>query len=153
MANTYTQIHIQLIFAVKYRKALIHKGWKNELYKYMTGIIQNRNHKLLAINGVEDHIHILIGQRPDDSLSELVKNVKAYSSKWINNENFCSKKFQWQEGFGGFAYSKSQMPNVIRYIHRQEEHHKKIFFLDEYETILKNLEIDYDAKYIFNPPE
>ena len=104
MPNTYTQIHIQFVFAVKYRQGLIKKEWKDDLYKYITGIIQNQGHKLLAINGVEDHIHILIGLRPKQSISDLMQDVKGGSSKWINDNKFTLGRFEWQEGYGAFSY-------------------------------------------------
>src|SRR5262245_28372782 len=119
MANTYSQIHIQCVFAVKNRLSLIHPDWKIELYRYITGCIRNLNHKVLAINGMPDHIHFLIGHRPNQALSDLVQMVKSNSSKWINERNFVKGKFQWQEGFGAFSYSKSQCPTIINYINRQ----------------------------------
>ena len=125
MANTYTQIHLQLVFAVKYRAALIHKSWKDELYKYITGIIQNNSHKLLGINGIEDHIHIMVGFRTHQSLADLLQDIKTNSSKWINEKKFIGKKFNWQEGYGAFSYSKSHLKNVLTYIENQEVHHKK----------------------------
>ena len=153
MANTYTQIHIQFVFAVKYRRAVIAKEWKAELYKYITGIVTNNGHKLLAINGVEDHIHILIGVRPSQSISELMKEVKRSSSKWINEQNFIQSTFKWQEGYGAFSYGKSRISNVISYIERQEEHHRKTSFRDEYLDFLEKFEVDYDKRYIFSDLE
>ena len=120
MANTYTQIHIHFVFAVKFRKAVIGNDWKAELYKYITGIIKNNNHKLLAINGVSDHVHILIGIRPAQSISDLMKNIKQDSSKWINASKFSKSHFEWQEGYGAFSYSKSQLNAVVTYIQKQE---------------------------------
>ena len=149
MANTYTQIHIQAIFAVQNRHSLIQKEWDGELFKYITGIIQNHDHKVLQINGIPDHIHILFGMRPTQSLSELMKKVKGDSSKWINNKSFTHYKFSWQSGYGAFSYGKSQVPDVIRYIQKQEEHHKKKTFLEEYSEFLKAFEVEYDEKYIF----
>lgn len=125
---TYTQIHIQLIFAVKFRDALIQNHWKDELYKYITGIIQNHNHKLLSINGMSDHIHIFIGLRPNQALSELVNQIKSNSSKWINEKRFCNVRFEWQKGYGAFSYGKSQVADVINYINNQEIHHQKKSF-------------------------
>ncbi len=149
MANTYTQIHIHLIFAVKYRKALINSTWKERLHQYFTGMIQKNNHKMLQINSMPDHIHMLIGLRPDQALSDLVQNIKTETSKWINENKFCEEKFHWQDGFGAFSYAKSQLPNVIRYIINQEEHHRKKTFLEEYKSFLKAFEVDWDEKYIF----
>lgn len=149
MANTYTQIHLQFVFAVKYRKALILPSFKEELYKYITGIIQHYDHKVLAINGVEDHIHIFIGMRPTQSVSDLLQDIKGSSSTWINEKKFLNTKFEWQGGYGAFSYSKSHVQNVINYIARQEAHHKKETFKEEYLKFLKVFEIDYDENYIF----
>lgn len=149
MPNTYTQIHLQFVFAVKYRKAQILPSYKDELYKYITGIIQHYNHKVLAINGVEDHIHIFIGMRPTQSIADLLQDIKGSSSKWINENNFLNTKFEWQSGYGAFSYSKSHVQNVINYIARQESHHKKESFREEYLNSLKDFEIDYDENYIF----
>lgn len=152
MPNTYTQLHIQLVFAVKYRAALIEKEWKNDLQKYITGIIQHNDHKMLQINCVPDHIHIFFGLRPDQSISAMVQNVKTESSKWIKAQKFCKGSFAWQNGFGAFSYSKSHVPNVIRYIQNQEIHHKNETFLDEYRRMLKLFEVEYDEQYIFKEP-
>ncbi len=149
MANTYTQIHIQAVFAVQNRRCLIDKMWEDELYKYITGIIQNYDHKVLQINGMPDHIHILFGMRPTQSLSELMQKVKQDSSKWINNKRFVKGKFSWQAGFGGFSYSKSQITRVINYIQNQEIHHRKKSFKEEYLDLLDEFEIDFDKRYIF----
>lgn len=149
MANTYTQIHIHFVFAVKFRQAIICDEWKAELYKYIAGIIKNNNHKLLAINGVSDHIHILIGIRPAQSISELMKNIKQDSSKWINKNRFLKSHFEWQEGYGAFSYSKSQLVAVVNYIQNQESHHKKKTFSEEYIDFLEKFEVDYDEKFIF----
>ena len=151
MANTYTQIHIQAVFTVQNRDCLILDRWKDELYKYITGIVHNNNHKLLVINGMPDHIHILFGLRPSQSVSDLMQDIKGSSSKWINNNRFLPGKFSWQEGFGAFSYSKSDLPNVIDYINNQMMHHKGKTFLDEYLELLKEFEIDYDDHYLFKP--
>lgn len=147
---TYTQIHIQLIFAVKFRDALIQNHWKNELYKYITGIIRHHNHKLLSINGMSDHIHILVGLRPNQALSELVNQIKSNSSKWINEKRFCNVRFEWQKGYGAFSYSKSQVVDVINYINNQEIHHQKKSFKQEYLDFLNKFEIEYNQEYVFN---
>ncbi len=149
MANTYTQIHIQVIFTVQNRDCIIQNSWKDELYKYISGIIQNHNHKVLAINGMPDHVHILIGMRATQSLSDLMQDVKGDSSKWINQKRFTKGKFSWQEGFGAFSYGKSQINQVIDYIKNQEEHHKKWSFLEEYRTFLKRFEVEFDQRFIF----
>jgi REP element-mobilizing transposase RayT len=148
MANTYTQIHIQAVFAVQNRQSLINPEWKDELYKYNTGIIQSYNHKMLQINGMPDHIHIFFGMRPTQSLSDLMKQVKQDSSKWINTKGFVNGKFSWQEGYGAFSYSKSHILRVIKYITNQEEHHKTKTFANEYLELLKESGIDYDERYI-----
>jgi len=116
MANTYTQIHIQVVFSVQDRSCILRKAWKNELFQYITGIIQNHGHKVLAINGRPDHVHVFMGMRPNQSLSDLMQDVKGDSSKWINQKGFIKGHFSWQEGFGGFSYSKSHVDHVINYI-------------------------------------
>ncbi len=152
MANTYTQIHLQLIFGVKYRDALIDPNWEMELHKYISEIIMKRSHKLLCINGVEDHLHALIGYRPSDPLPDLMEEIKADSSKWINKRGFMKYKFNWQGGYGAFSYSKSDLMNVIKYIQNQKEHHKKISFVEEYQKFLQLFEVDFDERYIFKQP-
>ncbi|WP_312763467.1 IS200/IS605 family transposase [Epilithonimonas sp.] len=147
---TYTQIHIQLIFAVKFRDALIQNHWEDELYKYITGIIQHHNHKLLSIKGMSDHLHILIGLRPNQALSELVNQIKSNSSKWINEKRFCNVRFEWQKGYGAFSYGKSQVTDVINYINNQEVHHQKKSFKQEYLDFLNKFEIEYNQEYVFN---
>lgn len=152
MPNTYTQLYIHFVFAVKYRNALILPSWKGELYKYITTIIQNYNHKVLIINGMPDHLHVLEGLKPTQSISDLMKEVKQFSSKWININNKTIGKFEWQEGFGAFSYSKSQLKNVFDYIENQEKHHNKKSFLEEYKEILEKFEVDFNIEYIFKEP-
>ncbi len=149
MTNTYTQIHLQIVFAVKYREGAIRSSWKNELYKYITKIIQNNGHKMICINGMPDHIHILIGVRPAQSISELLREVKSNSSKWINEKKLVSGKFEWQEGYGAFSYSKRDLRNVINYIENQEIHHGTASFKMEYESFLKEFEIEYNERFVF----
>jgi len=149
MANTYSKIYIQIIFAVKGRKNLIHNDWKSELYKYITGILTNKGQKLIAINGMPDHIHILVGLKPDKALSDLVRDIKANSSRFINEKRFIEGKFEWQTGFGAFSYSQSNLSNVIKYIENQETHHSKKSFQEEYITFLNEYEIEYDNAYVF----
>lgn len=151
MANTYTQIHIQAVFAVQNRQSLIGGTWKTDLFKYITGIVQNNGHKMLQINGMPDHVHMLIGIRPVQSLSDLMKQVKQDSSKWIYQQGFVNGRFSWQAGSGAFSYSKSQLSQVINYIQNQELHHKKKTFQEEYLEFLDKFDIDYDQKYIFKP--
>lgn len=153
MANTYTQIHYQFVFATRYRNAFIHYSWKEELHKFITGTVQRYEHKMLQINSMPDQIHLLIGMRPHQSVSELIKSVKSESTKWINEKKFCPGKFAWQEGFAAFSYSYEHITNVAGYIARQEEHHRKILFRDEYRQMLKESAIEFDEKYIFSDPE
>jgi len=150
MANTYTQIYIHIVFAVRGRQNLISKDWKDELYKYITGIITNEGQKLIAINGMPNHIHILIGLKPDKSLSDLVRDIKANSSRFINERSWINGKVEWQTGFGAFSYNHSQLTNVINYIQNQEEHHKKKTFKEEYVEFLKSFDVDYKNEYIFD---
>lgn len=131
MANTYTQIYIQFVFAVKYREGIIHDSFKEEVYQYIGGIIKNNNHKLIAINGMPDHLDIFIGMKPTQSISNLLQDIKGSSSKWINEKKFLKEKFEWQEGYGAFSYSKSQVNAVINYINNQEQHHKTKTFQEE----------------------
>ncbi|MHA7102406.1 IS200/IS605 family transposase [Roseivirga pacifica] len=151
MSNTYSQIHIQVVFAVQDRVSLITPTWKDRLYKYITTIIQNHGHKVLQINGMPDHIHILIGLRPTQALSILIKEVKQYSSKWINESGFVIGKFSWQSGYGAFSYSKAQAPMIVKYIQNQEEHHRETTFLEEYKDLLNDFEIDFQHEYLFKP--
>jgi putative transposase len=153
MANTYTQIHIQCIMAVKYRQSLIAPEWKDQLQKYMTGIVQNYGHKMLAINNMPDHLHMFFGFRPNQSLSDLMRIVKSESSLWINDKQFTPAVFRWQDGYGAFSYSRSDVKNVINYIGNQEEHHRKKTFLEEYQQFLEKFEVNFDERYIFTLPE
>jgi len=149
MANTFTQIHIHCVFAVRDRFSLILPSFREELFRYITGIVQNNNHKLIAINGMPDHLHIFIRLRPTQSLSDLMQDVKGSSSIWINKKKLIVGKFEWQSGFGAFSYSSSQIDSVIKYIQNQEQHHKSITFIDEYLDILKEFAIPFDERYIF----
>lgn len=151
MANTYTIIHIHAIFAVQNRQSLISNDWCNDLYKYISGIVTNHDHKILQINGMPDHVHMLVGLRPTQSLSELMKYVKQDSTKWINKNKFINGRFSWQKGYGAFSHSRSQIPKVIKYIQKQREHHKKKCFREEYLDFLKKFDVDYDERFIFKP--
>ena len=153
MGNTYTQIHIQIIFVVKYRLGFIGEEWKQELYKYIAGIVRKQKHKILIINGVKDHIHLLIGLRPHQSLADLVQDIKGSTSKWINEKKFLKIKFAWQEGYGAFSYSHSHITKVINYIKNQENHHKKKTFSEEYKAFLKAFEVKFDDRYLLREPE
>jgi len=150
MANTYTQIYVHVVFAVKYRQNLIQKQWQDELYKYICGTVNGKKQKVYAIGGVADRIHILLSLRPDKSLSEIVKDIKANSSKWINERNLLPGKFQWQGGFGAFSYAHSQLDTIIHYINNQEEHHNQTKFKDEYHEMLQKFNIDFDDNYLFD---
>ena len=150
MANTFTQIHIHSVFAVQNRISLINKDWQDRLYKYIIAIIQNHGHKVLSIGGMSNHVHILIGFRPTQSLSSLMQEVKRDSSAWINQNQFVMGKFSWQEGYGAFSYSKSQISSVAKYIENQEKHHSRQTFIEEYRKILENFGIEYDNRYIFH---
>ena len=149
MSNTYSQIHIQFVFAVKYRLALIDNEWKERLHQYMTGILQVNNHKMLQINSMPEHIHVFIGMRPHQFISSLIQNVKTETSKWINEQKLCQHPFGWQEGFAAFSYAKSQVADVNRYIQNQQIHHQKETFLNEYRKFLTAFEIEWDERYIF----
>lgn len=149
MAGTFSQIYIQIVFAVKGRQNLIHPEWEEELFKYISGIIKNKNQKIIAINGVPDHIHILIGMTPTCCLSDLVREIKKSSNQFINEKKLTTSKFQWQGGFGAFSYSQSSVENVTRYIQNQKEHHKKQSFKEEYKDFLKQFTIDYKDEYLF----
>ncbi|MFD0765228.1 IS200/IS605 family transposase [Mucilaginibacter lutimaris] len=153
MPNTYTQLYVHIVFAVKNRDALLSINWDKRLRLYITAIVQNNGHKVLAINNMPDHIHMFVGLNPIRSLSDLMRLVKGDSSEWINKEKLTPFKFHWQEGYGAFTYSKSQIDNVVKYINNQQEHHKKISFLDEYRHLLKSFDIAFDERYIFKDPE
>lgn len=149
MANAFTQLYIQSIFAVQNRNALIKPSWEEELYKYITGIVQNKGQKMLAINGVSNHIHFFIGMKPTCCLSDLIREIKKSSSSFIKEKKFTPFRFQWQEGYGAFSYSHSQLTDVIQYINNQKEHHKKQSFKDEYLRFLKDFEIEFKNEYLF----
>ena len=148
MPNTYTQISIHSVFAVKGRENIITKEWRDDLHRYIAGIVQ-KEAKSLAVGGWKDHVHIFFGLPPTKTISDLLQKVKANSSKWINDQGFIKGKFQWQEGYGAFSYAKSQRDTVINYIMQQEEHHKKKSFREEYLEMLEKFEIDYEEKYLF----
>jgi len=149
MANTYTKLYIQFVFAVQNRRSLISPEWEEELYKYITGIIQNKSHKMIAINGMPDHLHMFIGFQPVDHMSELIKVVKGESTKWIKDQGYTDGSFKWQAGYGAFSYSRSHIDRVYHYIQNQKEHHRKKSFREEYIELLKKFDVDYDERYIF----
>lgn len=150
MAGTYSQLYIQVVFAVRGRENLIDKSWKDDLHKYIAGIINGKHQKSIIVNGMPDHIHAFIGLKPSMASSDLVRDIKNNSSNFINNNKFIKGKFSWQEGFGIFSYSHSQIQNVYNYILNQEEHHKKKTFKGEYLDYLKKFEIEYNEKYLFD---
>ncbi len=149
MPSTFYQIYIQVVFAVKGRDSLIQPNWEEELYKYITGIVRNKEQKMLAINGMPDHIHFLIGMKPSCCLSDLVREIKKSSNQFINEKRFSKFTFQWQEGYGAFSYSHSALNNVIGYINNQKEHHKVKSFQDEYRDFLKKFQIEFKDEYLF----
>lgn len=153
MANTYTQIHIQVVVAVKFRAAVITPQWKERLHQYITGIVQNNTHKMLSINSMPDHLHLFFGFRPTQSLADLMRLVKGGSSEWINKQKLTPSVFRWQEGYGAFSYARSQVNTVVQYIKNQEAHHRKKTFLKEYKGFLRKFEVEYDEQYIFKPLE
>ena len=153
MANTYTQIYIQTVFAVEGRQNLIKPEHNDELQKYITGIVSGQKQKMIAINNMPDHLHLLVGLRPDSSLSELMREVKAGSSKFINEKRWVLGRFSWQEGFGAFSYSRSQLDAVINYIENQQKHHAKKSFREEYVALLEKFGVDYNPRYIFKTLE
>ncbi|WP_312902005.1 IS200/IS605 family transposase [Chryseobacterium taichungense] len=149
MANTFTQIYIQIVFAVKGRQNLISKENREELHKFITGIVANRNQKLFAVFAMPDHVYILVSISPTILISDLVRDIKAASSKFINEKGWMHGKFNWQEGYGAFSYSKSSIDSVVKYILNHEQHHKKKTFKEEYLDLLQKFEIQYDPKYLF----
>jgi REP element-mobilizing transposase RayT len=149
MANTYSQIYIQVVFAVSERQSLIESQFKETLYQYIAGVIRNENQKLIAINGMPDHVHILIGLKPDVALSKLIGKIKTSSSNFINSQRWIRGRFSWQEGFGAFSYSHSQLNDVAKYIENQESHHTKRTFKGEYLSLLRKFQVSYDEQYLF----
>jgi putative transposase len=152
MPNTFTQLHVHAVFAVKYRNALISGSIKERLHQYITQTVQDEGHKMLRINSMPDHLHLFFGYNPVQTIPDLIRKVKSGSSKWINENNLASGTFRWQEGYGAFSYSRSQVGNVAAYIENQEIHHKTINFNQEYIALLNEFEIVYDPKYLFHDP-
>jgi REP element-mobilizing transposase RayT len=150
MANTYSQVYLQFIFTVKGKQNLIYQKHNDELQKYITGIVQNRKQKMLAINNVPDHLHLLVGFGTTLSMADFMEEVKSISSNFINDQHWIKGKFEWQRGYGVFSYSRSSIDDVIKYIFNQQEHHKKRSFKEEYLDFLKKFEVDYDEKYLFD---
>jgi len=149
MAGTFSQIYIQYIFAVKGRQNLLHKPWRDDVFKYISGIIKGKNQKPIIVNGVSDHIHVFVGLRPSMNISDLVRDIKNNSSNFINEQKFLKRKFSWQEGYGAFSYSHSHIERVFQYIANQEAHHQKKTFKEEYLNFLRQFEVEYNEKYLF----
>lgn len=150
MAGTYTQIYIQYVFAVKGRENLLQKPWRDEVFKYMAGIIKGKGQKPIIVNGVENHVHVFVGLKPSMSISDLVRDIKNNSTNFINEQKYVNKRFQWQEGYGAFSYAHSQINDVYQYILNQEAHHAKKTFHEEYLDFLQKFEIEYDERYLFD---
>jgi REP element-mobilizing transposase RayT len=153
MANTYTQLYIHCVFAVKYRAAVLQPEWDERLRLYISAIAQNAGHKMLAINNMPDHLHFFVGLNPAQSISDMLRHIKGDSSEWINKEKLTKRKFNWQDGYGAFSNSKSQIDSVVKYILNQKEHHKKTSFIEEYKAMLVKFGVEYDERYIFKLPE
>ena len=151
MANTYHQIFLQTVFAVKYRRAIINKEWQGKLFSVIGNLINETNCTTIIVNGVEDHVHCFFSLKPAISVSELMKNVKAKSSKYVNDNKLTKQRFEWQEGFGVFSYSHTSIHAVYNYILNQQAHHKRQNFAEEYLELLETFRIEYDRKYIFQP--
>jgi putative transposase len=149
MANTFTQIYIQYVFTVKGNSNQLQKPWRDDVFKYISGIIEGKNQKSIIVNGVHDHVHIFVGLRPDMAISDLIRDIKNNSTNFINKNQFVKGKFAWQEGYGAFSYSHSSVKNVYNYILHQEKHHKKMNFKDEYLAFLRKFEIEFDQRYLF----
>ncbi len=150
MAGTFSQLYIQIVFAVKGRQNLISKQWGTELHQYISGIIKAKEQKPIIVNGVADHIHCFVGLKPSMAISDLVRDIKNNSSKFINDRGLIKGKFRWQEGFGAFSYAHSQIPQVYRYILNQEEHHRKKTFKEEYVDFLTKFQIEHKSEYLFD---
>lgn len=148
--GVYTQLYVQLVFAVKNRDAVLDKNIRSRVFEYMSGIIKDMKHKTIIVNGIASHVHIFIGLNPAVSISDTVQDIKRSSSLFINREKLCRGKFSWQEGYGGFTYGKSQMDHVYNYILNQEMHHKKVTFREEYIEFLKKFEVEYDDRFLFD---
>ena len=149
MSGTFTQMHFQFVFAVQNRIALIQPAWKEKLHGYITGIIQGQKHKLIIINGMPDHLHVVVGMRPIQSVSDLLKSIKKESTDWINDNKFIHGDFNWQQGYGAFTYRKSDLPTLIEYVKNQEQHHHNKTFLEEYKELLFEFGIAFDERNIF----
>lgn len=150
MPGTFSQVYIQVVFAVKHRMPLLHQEWRGEVFKYVSGIIKAKDQKPIIVNGVEDHIHVFVGLRPSISISDLVRDIKNNSSNFINEHRWVDGRFSWQEGYGAFSYGHSQIQQVYDYILNQEEHHKRRDFKEEYRELMKKFDIPFEEKYLFD---
>ena len=150
MPGTYSQIYIQYVFAVKGRANLLHDDWRDELFKYISGIVTGKGQKAIIVNGYKDHVHVFVGLKPSMKISDLIRDIKNNSSNFINSNNWIKGKFSWQEGYGVFTYSQSHIDNVYNYILNQESHHAKKTFREEYIDFLKKFDIKYEEKYLFD---
>lgn len=150
MAGTFSQIYIQIVFSVNGRENLLQKEWRSELYKYIAGIITNKEQKSIIVNGMPDHVHVFVGLKPSMAISDLVRDIKNNSSNFINDKKFVKGRFSWQEGYGAFSYAHSQVETVFKYILNQEEHHKRKTFREEYLDFLKKFNVEFNEKYLFD---
>lgn len=150
MANTFTQLYIHIVFTVQERASVIQPAWQDNLERYITGIVQDRGHKLIIINSRPDHIHMLIGLNPDQSISDLMREVKSSSSKHVNEQHWVAGRFRWQGGYGAFSCSRSTLPKAIRYIERQDEHHGTTTFVQEFRDLLRKYDVSFDEAYLFD---
>lgn len=153
MANAFHQLHYQFVFAPRFRAALIQPAWEERLYQYMTGIVRGHKYKPLAIGGTADHIHLVIGMHPAQSISDFVEEIKSAASRFINESGLLPVRFEWQRGYGAFAYQKRMVPTLISYVRGQKEHHKRTTFLEEYRALLIEEEVEFEDRYIFRDPE
>jgi REP element-mobilizing transposase RayT len=149
-AGTFTQLYVQYVFAVRGKDSLLDKRWREEVFKYISGVVTQKGQKPIIVNGVADHLHIFVGLRPSMRISDLARDIKNNSSRFINENDFLLGKFSWQAGYGAFTYSHSQVQQVYQYILNQEEHHKTTSFREEYEGLLRQFEIDYDKRFLFD---
>jgi len=150
MVGTFSQIYIQYVFAVNGRQNLLQKPWRDEVFKYISGIVKGKNQKPIIVNGVANHVHVFVGLKPSMAISDLIRDIKNNSTNFINEQKFLRNKFSWQEGFGAFSYSHSQIDDVYQYILNQENHHKKRTFREDYLEFLKKFEVEYDERYLFD---
>lgn len=149
MAHTYTKLHVHIVFSVRKSECCIPVDLREDLHRYITGIVQNQGHKMLAINSMPDHIHIFLGLRPDVALSDVVRDIKSNSSRWIHDQHSRVRRFEWQRGYGAFSYAHSQIDAVVKYIRNQQMHHQRVSFREEYLAFLKKFGVSYDVRYVF----